>query len=166
MNLTLSQLTLAHTTYWLGTTTHGLAFVGSANGSADEWRHFFPQATTHLDAQTNQVATQALAAYLQGQTQQVKVPLDLSHGTAFQQQVWRGLQAIPYGTTTTYTDLAQQIDRPTAVRAVASAVGRNPLLIVVPCHRVLRKDGQLGGYRGGLTMKKALLTLEGCTFPL
>ncbi|ETY73359.1 methylated-DNA--[protein]-cysteine S-methyltransferase [Lactiplantibacillus fabifermentans] len=166
MNLTLSQLTLAHTTYWLGTTTQGLAFVGRANGPANEWQTFYPQATTFLDAGGNQAAAQALTAYLQGRTQQINVPLDLSHGTTFQQLVWRGLQAIPYGTTTTYTDLAQQIDRPTAVRAVASAVGRNPLLIVVPCHRVLRKDGQLGGYRGGLTMKKALLTLEGCTFPL
>lgn len=88
------------------------------------------------------------------------LPLDLSAGTAFQQTVWRALLAIPLGRTCSYQALAQQIGRPLAVRAVGTAIGRNPLSIVVPCHRVLGSDGGLSGYAGGLDRKRALLRLE------
>lgn len=160
MQLTLTQLTIDTQTFWLGSTAQGLAFVGSANGPENEWQPFLPTATATLDANANQAAGQALAAYLSGQKVDFSLPLDLSHGTPFQQQVWQGLRQIPYGETRTYTALAAQLNRPTATRAIASAVGRNPILIVVPCHRIVRKDGQLGGYRGGLTMKQQLLSLE------
>jgi len=160
MRLTLTKLTIATQTFWLGSTTKGLAFVGSANGSDDEWQKFLPTATATLDPTANQGASQALTAYFAGQGTDFSLPLDLSHGTAFQQQVWQGLRQIPYGETRSYTTLAQQLKRPTATRAIASAVGRNPILIFVPCHRILRKDGQLGGYRGGLPMKQQLLRLE------
>jgi len=160
MKLTLTKLTIKSQTFWLGSTTKGLAFVGSANGSADEWQNFLPTATATLDPDANQLASQALTAYFAGQETDFSLPLDLSHGTAFQQQVWQGLRQISYGETRSYTTLAQQLKRPTATRAIASAVGRNPILIFVPCHRILRKDGQLGGYRGGLPMKQQLLRLE------
>ncbi|WP_048000457.1 methylated-DNA--[protein]-cysteine S-methyltransferase [Lactiplantibacillus herbarum] len=160
MQLTLTQTTIAGQTYWLGSTTHGLAFVGRANGVTDEWQAFFPTATAVHDDRANQTEIQELQAYLTGNRTSFDLPLDQSHGTALQQQVWQALATIPYGNTTTYTTIAEKIDRPTAVRAVASAVGKNPLLIVIPCHRVLRKDGTLGGYRGGLPMKKTLLALE------
>ncbi len=82
-------------------------------------------------------------------------------GTPFQLETWRALTAIPYGTTISYADLARRVGRPRAVRAVGAANGRNPLPIVVPCHRVIGKDGSLTGFGGGLETKRALLELEG-----
>ena len=89
-----------------------------------------------------------------------ELPLAAS-GTAFQQQVWRSLADIPYGETRTYAQIAASIGRPSAVRAVGAANGRNPLSIVVPCHRVLGASGALTGYAGGLSNKTTLLRLEG-----
>ena len=160
MALTLTKITIGQQTFWLGSTTKGLAFVGSANGPDDEWQQFYPDAIAHFDDTANQLTAQALTAYLNSQKTEFDLPLDLTHGTTFQQQVWEGLRQIPYGQTWTYTTLAERLNRPTATRAIASAVGRNPILIIVPCHRVIRKDGQLGGYRGGLAMKRQLLRLE------
>lgn len=91
------------------------------------------------------------------------LPLDPSPGTAFQRSVWRALQRIPAGQTSSYGDLARRIGRPHAARAVAAAIGRNPLSIVVPCHRVIGRDGSLTGYAGGLDRKAALLALEGAS---
>jgi methylated-DNA-[protein]-cysteine S-methyltransferase len=99
--------------------------------------------------------------YFAGEPVAFDVPLDLDSGTAFQQLVWRGLLQIPRGTTTSYGELSQRIGKPGAVRALGGAVGRNPLSIVVPCHRVLGADGSLTGYAGGLERKVALLQLEG-----
>ncbi len=89
------------------------------------------------------------------------LPLDLSQGTAFQQTVWQSLLSIPKGGSTSYGALAAKIGKPQAVRALGAAVGRNPISILVPCHRVLGKDGSLTGYAGGLERKVALLRLEG-----
>ncbi|UVI33180.1 methylated-DNA--[protein]-cysteine S-methyltransferase [Paenibacillus spongiae] len=91
-----------------------------------------------------------------------KVPLDAA-GTPFQHSVWTGLSRIPHGEAWTYKQLAESIGKPAAVRAVAAAVGRNPLPIVIPCHRVVGSDGTLTGFRGGLQMKKDILALEGIT---
>ena len=99
--------------------------------------------------------------YLDGTRTQFALPLDLSRGTAFQQDVWRALLDIERGQTTHYGALSAQLGRASAVRAVAAAVGRNPLSLLVPCHRVLGKDGRLTGYAGGLERKAALLRLEG-----
>jgi methylated-DNA-[protein]-cysteine S-methyltransferase len=89
------------------------------------------------------------------------LPLDLNQGTAFQQSVWQGLLHIPMGSSTSYGALAAHIGKPAAVRAVGAAVGRNPIGILVPCHRVLGRDGSLTGYAGGLDKKVTLLRLEG-----
>ena len=105
-------------------------------------------------------AVQQLSDYFAGRRTRFDLPLDLQGGTAFQQSVWQALLAIPSGTTTSYGDLSQRVGRPTAVRAVAAAIGRNPVSIVVPCHRVLGRDGSLTGYAGGLERKSALLDLE------
>lgn len=105
--------------------------------------------------------TRALDAYFAGLSFQFELPLDAQGGTAFQQQVWQALLAIAPGQTTSYGALARAIGRPDAVRAVAAAVGRNPISIVIPCHRVLGADGALVGYAGGLHRKAALLQLEG-----
>jgi AraC family transcriptional regulator of adaptative response/methylated-DNA-[protein]-cysteine methyltransferase len=80
--------------------------------------------------------------------------------TAFQRRVWQQLQAIPYGETRTYSQIARTMGRPTATRAVARACATNPVSIVIPCHRVIREDGGLGGYRWGLERKQALLDQE------
>lgn len=90
-----------------------------------------------------------------------ELPLDLSHGTPFQQAVWQALLSIPWGGSVSYGAIAATINHPAASRAVGAAVGRNPISILVPCHRVLGKDGSLTGYAGGLERKVALLRMEG-----
>jgi methylated-DNA-[protein]-cysteine S-methyltransferase len=99
-------------------------------------------------------------AYLAHQLTEFDLPLAPQQGTAFQHQVWHALQTIPYGHTTTYSELSQQMSAPNSVRAVASAIGRNPLLIIVPCHRVIGNDGKLRGYAAGLETKNRLLNIE------
>lgn len=101
-----------------------------------------------------------LAAYFAGQRKSFSVPLDLSTGTAFQQQVWRLLAEIPYGETVSYAALAKKLENPRAVRAVGAANGRNPFSILLPCHRVIASDGRLTGYAGGLKNKAFLLKFE------
>ena len=100
-----------------------------------------------------------LGAYFAGQLRTFDVPL-AAVGTPFQAEVWAALRAVPYGATTTYGALAATIGRPSAVRAVGAANGRNPVCLVVPCHRVVGADGSLTGYAGGLDRKRALLALE------
>jgi methylated-DNA-[protein]-cysteine S-methyltransferase len=117
-----------------------------------------------LDEGARDPATLAGAAaqldeYFGGRRDSFDLPLDLA-GTPFQRRVWEALLAIPYGTTVTYTELARAVGRPDVVRAVAAAVGRTPVPIVVPCHRVLGAGGALTGYGGGLQRKQALLDLE------
>ncbi|RZJ11529.1 MAG: methylated-DNA--[protein]-cysteine S-methyltransferase [Acidovorax sp.] len=107
-----------------------------------------------------QEAALQLQQYLGGEREAFDLPLDLSGGTPFQQDVWRALLAIGRGGTTSYGQLSHSLGRPRAVRAVGAAVGRNPLSVVVPCHRVLGADGSLTGYAGGLDRKTALLALE------
>jgi methylated-DNA-[protein]-cysteine S-methyltransferase len=100
-----------------------------------------------------------LHAYFAGQLERFKLPLAPS-GTAFQRSVWEALGAIPYGSTTTYLRLAATLGRPSACRAVGAANGRNPLPVIVPCHRVIGTAGALTGYGGGLERKRLLLALE------
>jgi methylated-DNA-[protein]-cysteine S-methyltransferase len=106
-------------------------------------------------------ATRQLQDYFAGQRKTFDLPLDFQTGTPFQQAVWCALCDIPRGTTVSYGTISQRIGKPTAVRAVGAAIGRNPLGIVVPCHRVVGANGSLTGYAGGLDRKIALLTLEG-----
>ena len=106
-------------------------------------------------------ASAQLRDYFGGKRQQFDLLLDLSHGTEFQQSVWQALLAIPSGATTSYGALSAGVGKPAAVRAVGAAVGRNPISVIVPCHRVVGKDGSLTGYAGGLERKTALLELEG-----
>lgn len=110
-------------------------------------------------------ARDELQAYLQGRLKQFTVPLDLSQGTPFQQAVWQALLRIPCGQLQGYGALATQLGRPLAARAVGAAVGRNPVSVIVPCHRVVGADGSLTGYAGGLERKQALLGLEGHALP-
>lgn len=107
------------------------------------------------------VAKTQLGEYFSGKRNEFDMPLDLSHGTSFQQAVWNALLTIPRGTTTSYGDLSRRCGNAAALRAVGGAVGRNPLSVVVPCHRVVGRDGSLTGYAGGLERKVSLLKLEG-----
>jgi methylated-DNA-[protein]-cysteine S-methyltransferase len=104
-------------------------------------------------------AREQLAEYFAGERQQFDVPLKLV-GTAFQLRVWQELVRIPFGTTISYAQLAQRLGKPTASRAVGHANGRNPISIIVPCHRVIGADGKLTGYAGGVDKKRWLLALE------
>lgn len=107
-----------------------------------------------------QEAAAQLQQYFAGERTHFDLPLDWSGGTPFQQSVWAALLTIGRGATTSYGALSQQLGNPRAVRALGAAVGRNPLSVVVPCHRVVGMDGSLTGYAGGLDRKRALLTLE------
>ena len=105
-------------------------------------------------------ASRQLDEYFAGRRQHFDLPLG-ADGTAFQQTVWSALQAIPYGELRSYRDIAETLGKPKAVRAVGAANGRNPLPIVVPCHRVVGSNGKLTGFAGGRECKRRLLALEG-----
>jgi AraC family transcriptional regulator of adaptative response/methylated-DNA-[protein]-cysteine methyltransferase len=100
-----------------------------------------------------------ILAHLRGQEPHLDLPTDVQ-ATAFQRRVWEELRRIPYGATKTYSEVARAIGRPAAVRAVARACATNPVSVVVPCHRVVREDGELAGYRWGIDRKRALLEKE------
>jgi AraC family transcriptional regulator of adaptative response/methylated-DNA-[protein]-cysteine methyltransferase len=102
---------------------------------------------------------QSLCRYLEGEQALSEIPL-APHGTAFQLKVWRYLQTIPAGSVQSYAEVAKAIGQPTATRAVANACGANNLALVIPCHRAIRGDGSLGGYRWGVSRKRALLDSE------
>jgi methylated-DNA-[protein]-cysteine S-methyltransferase len=104
-------------------------------------------------------AERQLAEYFRGQRKAFDLPLDFS-GTEFQKEVWAALLTIPFGETRSYAQIARQIGRPSAVRAVGAANGRNPISIVAPCHRVIGSTGALTGFAGGLEVKARLLGLE------
>ena len=156
----LGPVTLAATDRGLA----GLWFAGQRHLPPELAQPPSGQTWTHSDqhAVLQQTAAQ-LAQYFAGQRHHFDLPLDVSGGTAFQQAVWQALRTITPGHTCTYSAISQMVGKPAAVRAVGAAIGRNPLSIVVPCHRVLGKRGSLTGYAGGLERKQALLRIEGVT---
>jgi AraC family transcriptional regulator of adaptative response/methylated-DNA-[protein]-cysteine methyltransferase len=124
-----------------------------------EMRLRFPRAELRTDPQATAALFRQLGEILAGSRTDLDVALDL-HGTPFQQRVWRALREVPRGTTCSYTELARRLGAPRSVRAVAHACARNPVAVLVPCHRILRHDGRLGGYRWGLPRKRELLRRE------
>ena len=119
----------------------------------------FPHADLRPDAAALAPVVERVGAYLEGDGPFPDEPLD-PQGSPFQQAVWQALRAIPPGETRTYGEVARAVDRPRAVRAVARACAANPVSLIIPCHRVVRADGGLGGYRWGLGRKEALLARE------
>ena len=117
----------------------------------------------NADAELDEVCRQ-LDAYFAGKRRTFDLRL-APQGTAFQQAVWQALLSIPFGQTSSYSALATQIGRPNAMRAVGAANGANPIAVIIPCHRVIGRDGSLTGYAGGLTRKALLLQLEGGRLP-
>lgn len=160
---TIQRLAVAQTT--IATPLGPLLLARTRDGLAGAWfegqRHhpgalFAPRRDD--DALLRRAAGQ-LAAYFAGHAAAFDVPLDL-HGTPFQRRVWQALLAVAPGATTSYARIAADCGVPRAMRAVGAAIGRNPLSIVVPCHRVVGSDGALTGYAGGVHRKQALLALE------
>lgn len=135
------------------------ATLVASDADAPSRRTASPRATAPLDAWID-----ALDAHLARHAPAPELPLDL-RGTAFQMRVWRFLQGIPLGETRAYADVAQAVGAPKATRAVGTACGANRVAVLVPCHRVLRGDGALGGYRWGLARKRALLEAESAARP-
>ncbi|MBP1971399.1 O-6-methylguanine DNA methyltransferase [Virgibacillus natechei] len=148
---------------YIAATDKGLCFVGSQNEDLDEMKDWFakkrPKATLVEDWDKVATYEKELVEYFNGERQSFDLPVDFI-GTNFQEAIWTELQNIPYGEKRTYTDIAKNIDRPSSVRAVGTAIGANPVMIVVPCHRVVGKNGKMTGFRGGIPMKESLLGLE------
>jgi AraC family transcriptional regulator of adaptative response/methylated-DNA-[protein]-cysteine methyltransferase len=122
-------------------------------------REEYPNATVRRHDRILSTQVRALLEHLHGRSPHVKLPLDI-RATAFQWRVWLHLQAIPYGETRTYRQVATAIGSPTATRAVARACATNPVALLIPCHRVVRTDGSMGGYRWGVRRKQTLLKQE------
>jgi len=141
-----------------------LLLVGTADALSFIW---LPSGRDRVDPEPEWIESarpfkevvRQLDAYFAGRLRRFDLPLAPA-GTAFQQRVWRALCDIPFGETVSYGELARQIERPAAVRAVGAANGQNPISIVIPCHRVIGSDGRLVGYGGGLPAKSMLLDLE------
>ena len=148
-----------------------LQLLGDAQGLARiafAGEHTRSVSSEPCDARTRkllELAAAQLDAYFAGRRKRFDLPLNAA-GTAFQHPVWEALVAIPWGETRSYAEVARAIGRENAVRAVGAANGRNPLPLVVPCHRVIGSDGSLTGFAGGLDLKRQLLELEGITLPL
>jgi AraC family transcriptional regulator of adaptative response/methylated-DNA-[protein]-cysteine methyltransferase len=151
----------------VATTAKGVCAVSlreSEAGAEEYLRARFPKAEIRRDDAPLKRALDTVRERIAGRNFDDVLPLDLQ-GTDFQREVWNQLLAIPAGSTRSYLDVAQAINRPRATRAVAQACGANPVAVVVPCHRVVMSDGSIGGYSGLPGVKKALLTAEGALPP-
>jgi AraC family transcriptional regulator of adaptative response/methylated-DNA-[protein]-cysteine methyltransferase len=136
-----------------------IQFGGSDDELAEGLKREFPFAARKRHDESMRPWSSALLSQLRGQTLNQALPLDIQ-ATAFQRRVWSYLQSLPLGATRSYREVAKAIGRPSAARAVARACATNPVAVAVPCHRVVREDGGLGGYRWGLERKQALLEME------
>jgi len=160
------QLTIFETSWgWIGIAMTGRGLAGlnfpqptrniALRGLLERW-----PAGEEVEAGLFDDVVDQVRRYLAGEPLEFDLPLDWSGYTPFLQAVWRITQSIPYGETRTYAELARAVGRPRAYRAVGRAMATNPIPLIVPCHRVLRSDGGLGGYGGGLDVKKRLLEME------
>ncbi len=165
MTLNYTTIETAYGPLTLAASERGLAFACFGDHAEAEMREEFPAAhfvAARPDGHALADWTDALAGHLAGNRPDPRLPLDIQ-GTAFQRLVWNYLTTIPRGETRTYTQVAKAVGRPSAVRAAASACGANNVSFLIPCHRVIRGDGGLGGYRGGLDVKRRLLADETAT---
>ncbi len=148
---------------YVAATNIGLCYVGSPRAPFNELVSWVEKRIPNSQLMENKTIMdpylRELIEYLEGRRREFSLPLDL-RGTEFQKRVWDELLKVPFGQSATYTQIAERIHRPDAVRAVGTAIGANPVLITVPCHRMFGKHGEWRGYRGGLSMKKRLLDLE------
>lgn len=144
-------------------TNNGVCYIKTAEESKEAWTRFknkyFAEYQLVAKNEDYLVEHQAFTTYLTNSSLALSIETD-RYGTDFQSVVWEQLRSIPYGQTLSYQAVADQLGRPTATRAVANAIGANPLLIETPCHRVIGKNGQLTGFRSGIKLKNNLLELE------
>ena len=134
---------------------------GKSQHHVHDWlERALPEAEVVTGPGRNRRYVKAVQDYLAGRRRKLDLPLDL-RGTAFQKKVWKQLSKVPFGETISYAELARRAGHPTAVRACGSANGANPIPLIVPCHRVIASDGGLGGFGGGLPLKRRLLAMEG-----
>ncbi len=149
--------------FYLAKTDAGVCYIGSPNRPFTEvetWlnkklpKHTLLESDNDLQKEIDQ-----LTDYINGKRQNFTINMN-PVGTEFQRIVWQALQTIPFGETRTYSEIAADINHPEAVRAVGTAIGANPLLIVIPCHRIIAKNGKLSGFRAGVDVKQTLLQLE------
>jgi AraC family transcriptional regulator of adaptative response/methylated-DNA-[protein]-cysteine methyltransferase len=143
-------------------TDKGICFVSLGDDDdalLAELRKDYPAALIEPDGRELKPWVQAIVSYLNGQPAPLDLPLDVK-ATAFQRRVWRELQSIPYGSTRSYADIARAVGNPNAIRAVGRACATNPVSLVIPCHRAIRSDGSLAGYRWGLERKRKLIEQE------
>lgn len=147
----------------IAATDLGLCYVGSPEESFNDLKQWglarLPELTLTRNDEALKPYAEQLTALLQGTAAAFSFPLDL-HGTPFQLTVWEALSTIPYGETASYSSIAERVSRPNAVRAVSAAIGANPVLIALPCHRVVGMSGMFTDYRGGSEMKEQLLENE------
>lgn len=162
-----NSLIYHHWKVFLAATDHGLCFLGTHHSSYDELEKWckkqFPKSRLIEDQNHLLPYEEELVEYFEGKRKHFTFPFDIE-GTTFQMDVWNALLEIPYGQTKCYSDIANRIGNPKAVRAVGTAIGKNPLSIIIPCHRVLGKNGTLTGYSGGLDVKELLLQHEGIEY--
>ena len=166
MTRELKYITLNTNMGWVGILASATGLQGTTlpQPSSQEAQHLLGDtndATWALHSFDNLI--QRFRIYFSGHRVTFPDQLDLSEATTFQRQVWEITRLIPYGETRSYAWVAEQIGQPRAVRAVGQALGKNPLPIIIPCHRVITSNGKLGGFGGGLEMKKRLLSLEAAT---
>lgn len=145
----------------IAATDAGICYIGSNNAAFEEMAEWANRKFTQIEwiNDFSFFELDNLIDYLEGRRITIEMPIDL-YGTDFQMRVWEQLKAIPYGETVSYAEIAQRLGKPTAVRAVGGAIGANPVLFIIPCHRVIAKNGKLTGFRAGLSMKESLLRLE------
>jgi AraC family transcriptional regulator of adaptative response/methylated-DNA-[protein]-cysteine methyltransferase len=136
-----------------------IAFGDDPTELVTDLKHRFPRAAWREDAKDFATQVKRVVAFIEAPAAGLDLPLDIQ-GTAFQRRVWQALRQVPAGTTASYADIARKIGQPAAVRAVAQACGANPVAVAVPCHRILRSDGALGGYRWGTARKEKILARE------
>lgn len=145
-------------------TQDGVNFVSSPESYLSEIFDFYPDDHFNYQFKHDETVTadvkRQFEHYLTGKRETFDVKLDLTVGTAFQHEIWQVVSEIPYGTTMTYAEVAKKVNRPRAARAVGHALALNPVLILIPCHRVILSNGDLGRYRGGTDSKKELLRIE------
>jgi methylated-DNA-[protein]-cysteine S-methyltransferase len=147
--------------YFIFSTDKGICWIGDSFEEGGKWlkktfKDISLEQSNHSHLAT---AKQILVDYLSGKQPAINIPFDL-YGTEFQKLVWNHLLKIPYGETLTYQQLATAINKPNTTRAVGAACGANPVLVLVPCHRVVGSKGALTGYAGGIATKQLLLDLE------
>ncbi|GHP14851.1 methylated-DNA--[protein]-cysteine S-methyltransferase [Lentilactobacillus fungorum] len=151
--------------FFFTVTEAGLNFVSSPGRFLSEIFDFYPDNRYRYQFMYDEAITEPylneFTEYFAKKRKQFDLPLDFDGlGTQLQRQTWAAIMKVPYGQTITYKQLAENVGRPKAIRAVATAVAQNPLLIVVPCHRIIKSSGEIGEYRGGRAAKKSLLEFE------